>query len=84
MVISYSFRDPSAYNIKRNIQTMLVDQGLGKVSEFKYNYMKVRRAASFKLFIPKCFVKIPFQRKLLAVSKIPSEFFLKTFMTLLN
>ena len=49
MVISYSFRDPAAYNIKRNVQTMLVDQGLGKVQDFKYNYMKVCTNA-FKLF----------------------------------
>ena len=74
MVISYSFRDPSAYNIKRNIQTMLVDQGLGKVHEFKYNYMKV---CDFRL-VQKCFIKILFQRKLQKVSNIPSGFFKNT------
>ena len=45
MVISYSFREPEAYLIKRNVETMLVHQGLGHLEPpFTYttNFLGVR------------------------------------------
>ena len=44
-VISYSFREPEAYLIKRNVETMLVHQGLGHLEPpFTYttNFLGVR------------------------------------------
>ena len=41
MVISYRFRDPAAFLVKRNIQSLFVDQGLGHRKDFLYNFKKV-------------------------------------------